>query len=62
MPDQAGQPPLWLPPGTVRAILAILLTGAVVFLAIKTESLDVLTGMAGMALGYYYKVREQESP
>ena len=49
--------PLGLPPGTVRALIALSLTAAVEIGALMTlddAHLSILTGLAGTAIGYYF--------
>ena len=47
---------LFLPPGSVRAILALMLVGALITLAIMHPETGIaaITGVAGTALGYYF--------
>lgn len=45
---------LGLPQGSIRAVLALLLTGGVTYICIATNNLEVLSGLAGAAIGYYF--------
>lgn len=59
MNESTNRNPLWLPEGSVRAIMAIGLTGAVIALAVLgREPPDALTTVAGMVLGYYFGVKK----
>lgn len=52
------QEALWLPPGSVRAILALMLTAGLilgVFLHIPAEALAILAGPAGMVVQAYFQ-------
>lgn len=48
---------LWLPPGSVRALLAFGLIGGVIvgaFLDMAEGKFTALVGLAGAAIGYYF--------
>jgi hypothetical protein len=52
--------PLWLPRGSVRSILALGLTGAVIlatFTDVAGESFTALLGLATAAVMFYFKDR-----
>lgn len=54
--------PLGLPAGTVRAILAFVLVGALmVAYFLQLPKVEVLSGLAGMALGFYFGQRSNGS-
>lgn len=44
----------YLPKGSIRALLAGALTLSIVYLCIKTSNVEVLAGLAGAAIGYYF--------
>jgi len=46
--------PLWMPQGSVRAILAIVLVGAFIALAFLGRSLEAMTGIVGAVVGWYF--------
>jgi len=53
--------PLWLPKGSIRALLAASLVGAIVYLAVGSGGSEVpgaLTTLAGVVVTYYFKTRE----
>jgi len=52
--------PLWLPKGSIRALLAIGLVSAIVYLAVgaSAEVPGALTTLAGVVVTYYFKTRE----
>jgi len=54
------KPPLWMPRGSIRGLIAIGLVTAMVGLAIMGKENQALTGLTGMALGYYFKSRDSE--
>lgn len=64
MPNFKNHPPLFLPPGSVRAILAAMVIAAFVVSSfidsIPKEAFAALGTFAGMVLGYYFKAREIE--
>ena len=61
-PPDPLRPPLWMPEGSVRAVLALLaVLGAVVATMMGLEKSDVLIGLAGPVLGYYFGRRETET-
>lgn len=45
---------LWLPKGSVRAVMALALIGGSIYLALVTNDLTTLIGLAGAAVGYYF--------
>lgn len=53
-------PPLWLPEGSVRSIIALGAVGgliAAVFLDVDKEGLAILSGIASSAMTFYFKGR-----
>jgi len=53
--------PLWMPKGSVRALMALGLIGAVIYFASAHGAGDVpaaLTTLAGVVVTYYFKTRE----
>ena len=51
--------PLGLPQGSVRAIIAILLTLSLVgYLMIYKEVAEPILGVVGIVIGYYFGVRQ----
>lgn len=52
--------PLWMPRGSVRALLALMLVGTMCVLVI-TGRIDVavFAGLAGVALNAYFETRRQ---
>lgn len=58
-PTKYNDRPLWLPAGSVRAIIALLITGvicygAVVQLAAGKEIPEAVAALAGMIITYYF--------
>lgn len=53
---------LWLPKGSVRAVIAITLIGAAIYLSIALKDLTFLGGLAGAAVGYYFSKTSKETP
>ena len=61
--DAADKQPLWMPAGSVRSIIALILVSAVVaaiFYELPAEAIAVLNGLAGTAVGYYFASRPGE--
>lgn len=54
------KPPLLMPPGSIRGLIALGLVTSVVGLAIMGKEDQTLTGLTGMVLGYYFKSRDSE--
>ncbi len=54
--------PLWLPEGSVRAILALGLVGSAIYgvFALAPEASGLLLGLTGAVLAFYFKARESE--
>lgn len=53
--------PLWMPRGSVRALIALGLVTAVVSLAILGKELPKeIVGFAGAAFGYYFAARQNQ--
>ena len=44
----------WLPKGSIRAIMALVLIGAVTYLSIYLKNMDFISSLAGAAIGYYF--------
>lgn len=62
--NSEGKHALWLPEGSIRAVLALVLTAAAVvsvFKAVSPEGMAALFGAAGAAWGFYYGSRAGES-
>lgn len=54
--------PLNMPPGSVRAILALSVILAVVVLAVMRAPIpETLTALAGGVVAYYFKARQDET-
>ena len=53
--------PLWLPPGSVRAILALLIVVTAMFLFMtQREVTDGLIGIVGVVVAFYFNGRTSE--
>ena len=54
--------PLWMPVGSVRAILAIGIVAAAIIgvFVLAAEAAGLLLALAGMVVGFYFKTREAE--
>ncbi len=54
--------PLWLPEGSVRAILALAMVGAAIYgvFVLAPEQSGLLLGLTGAVLAFYFKARESE--
>ena len=54
--------PLWMPEGSVRAILAlmIVLSAIIGVFFLAPEVAGLLLGLAGIVTGFYFKTREAE--
>lgn len=50
--------PLYLPKGSVRAILALGLVGSVIYSALLGEVSQVIGALAAVVVGFYFKGRE----
>lgn len=53
--------PLWMPKGSIRALLALGLVSSVVYLAAVSGGSEIpgaLTTLAGVVVTYYFKTRE----
>ena len=59
--DNIENTPLWLPPGSVRAIIALALTALVFYLAV-TGSLqaDKVLAILGVVVGFYFGTKVQK--
>jgi hypothetical protein len=58
--NPASPPPLWMPPGSVRAILALSIVWSAiagVFL-LPAEAAGLLLGVAGVVSTWYFKSKE----
>lgn len=54
--------PLWLPRGSVRAIIALMVMATFVYLAVSGAVVpEWLVGVLGMVLGYYFAHRENDA-
>ena len=58
-------PPLWMPEGSVRAILAMALVGSVMVLAIRGDesqgpAVMAVVSLASAVVGFYFAVRTKE--
>jgi hypothetical protein len=54
--------PLWLPRGSVRAILALFVTIVGIGFLIAADMAEPIIGFVGLALGYYFAKRDAEQP
>ena len=63
MPENSKEP-LWLPKGSVRAIIALAVVGAGIgMFAIKGNIPEALVGIIGMIVGFYFgKKAGEEKP
>ena len=54
--------PLWLPEGSIRALLALSVVGSAVVgvFVLPPEQSGLLLGLTGAALAFYFKARESE--
>jgi len=54
--------PLWLPKRSVRALIAVGLVGATIYLAVSGDGAipQALTTLTGVVVTYYFKMREGE--
>lgn len=52
--------PLGLPKGSVRAIIALSLVGAAIFVSVTGIDSDLLAGLSGMSVAFYFKKRDEE--
>ena len=54
--------PLWLPEGSVRALLALGMVGSAIYgvFVLEAESSGLLLGLTGAVLAFYFKARESE--
>ena len=51
--------PLWLPPGSIRAILALLLVGGGLFTVLATNDIpQCLLGLIGAVVGFYFGAKQ----
>lgn len=52
----------YLPTGDVRDVIALVLVGTVVYLSVTGQVIpDLLVGLAGTAVGYYFAQRENDN-
>ncbi len=51
-----------LPEGTVRAILAIILTAGTTYACVITGKLEALVGLAGVAITFYFNKDKVSKP
>jgi hypothetical protein len=55
-----SEQPLWLPRGSVRAILALILVGATVTgILLRLGDMQILVAMLGPVLGFYFAKDKQ---
>lgn len=54
--------PLWLPEGSIRAILALVIVGSAIASVFLLESSDaaILIGLAGAVTAFYFEQRRAE--
>ena len=55
MPEPQPAPPLWMPPGSVRSIIALALVAALIYGAAG------VTELAAAVVGYYFGTRQNSS-
>jgi len=56
------KPPIGLPEGTVRAIIAVLIVaGTITYLIVYKNLSESLVGIAGIVVGYYFGARQGEA-
>jgi len=54
--------PLWLPPGSIRAVMALSLTGALIYLLVSQAPVpDWLTPVITALIGFYFAGRENNA-
>ena len=59
--DNIENNPLWLPPGSVRAIIALALTALVFYLAvIGSLQADKVLAILGVVVGFYFGTKVQK--
>lgn len=59
MEEKDEKQPLWMPRGSVRAILAFMLVGATIYFTYVDATVpDVLGTLAGTAVGFYFGARK----
>lgn len=51
--------PVWMPLGSIRAILALGIVGAFVYMCLKTENTEALTAIAVMVSKDYFESRKK---
>ncbi len=62
MPD-SNQRPLGLPAGSVRAIIALTLTGAIIAaIFVKVDIPEITLGFLGAIIGFYFGSRNNDTP
>lgn len=57
--------PLWMPPGSVRAIMGLAVTGALTFIALRSNvvlSADQIVGLGSLVLGFYFVQKSAQRP
>jgi uncharacterized membrane protein YccC len=58
-----SEQPLWLPRGSVRAILALILVlAAVVGILLKIGDIQILVALIGPVVGFYFAKDKQAPP
>lgn len=56
------KPPIGLPEGTVRAIIAVLIVaGTITYLIVYKNLSESLVGITGIVVGYYFGARQGEA-
>ena len=53
--------PLWLPPGSVRSLLALFVVIVGVGYLIFVDQAEAVIGFVGLALGYYFGMRTNDT-
>lgn len=51
----------WLPKGSIRALLALTVVGGVTYLCLVTQNIEILSGLAGAGIGFYFSKKDSES-
>lgn len=51
--------PLWLPPGSVRSLIALIVVGTTMALFVSGNAPDGLVAIAGAIIGFYFTQRAE---